>query len=62
LASFIYLFKDVARAPGIGNKFLYIFMPPGWSHTGNHKTAKLIRKNYLENLQAPVAVTVTTES
>jgi len=59
---FYYLFKDVARAPGIGNKFLYIFMPPGWSHTGNHKTAKLIRKNYLENLQAPVAVTVTTES
>jgi sterol desaturase/sphingolipid hydroxylase (fatty acid hydroxylase superfamily) len=56
---FYYLFKDVAHAPGIVNKFLYIFKPPGWSHTGNHKTAKVIRKKYLQNasLVAPVAVT-----
>jgi hypothetical protein len=58
---FYYLFKDVAHAPGIGNKFLYIFMPPGWSHTGNHKTAKLIRKNYLENVPVEVPVAVTLE-
>jgi len=31
------LAKDVYRAPGIKNKFLYVFMPPGWSHTGDRK-------------------------
>ena len=44
----IFLAKDVARAPGIKNKFLYIFMPPGWSHTGEHKTASLTRKAALK--------------
>jgi sterol desaturase/sphingolipid hydroxylase (fatty acid hydroxylase superfamily) len=43
------LVKDVAKAPGIKNKFLYIFMPPGWNHAGLHKTAKMIRNEYLEN-------------
>lgn len=42
----IALGKDIVKAPGIKNKFLYIFMPPGWSHTGDHKTAFLIRKAY----------------
>ncbi len=23
-------------------------MPPGWSHTGDHKTAKLVRDEYLK--------------
>ena len=41
------LAKDVYRAPGIKNKFLYIFMPPGWSHTGDHKTAGKVRKEYM---------------
>ena len=41
------LIKDVFYAPGLINKFKYIFMPPGWNHTGDHKTAKLIRSNYL---------------
>jgi hypothetical protein len=59
---FYYLIKDVTNAPGIGNKFLYIFMPPGWSHTGNHKTAKVIRKMYLDNVAAAVPVTVPAES
>tara|TARA_R110002049_G_scaffold54988_2_gene152777 strand:+ start:2013 stop:3008 length:996 start_codon:yes stop_codon:yes gene_type:complete len=40
---FLALFKDVARAPGIKNKLLYIVMPPGWSHTGEHQTSKLVR-------------------
>jgi sterol desaturase/sphingolipid hydroxylase (fatty acid hydroxylase superfamily) len=48
---FYYLFKDVAKAPGIKNKFLYIFMPPGWSHTGEHKTARLLRREYFKNTQ-----------
>jgi sterol desaturase/sphingolipid hydroxylase (fatty acid hydroxylase superfamily) len=39
-----YLAKDVAKAPGLKNKILYIFMPPGWSHTGNHQTARMVKK------------------
>ena len=42
------LVKDVYRAPGIKNKFLYIFMPPGWSHTGDHKTAGKVRREYMD--------------
>ena len=41
------LVKDVSKAPGIKNKIAYIFMPPGWSHTGDHKTASKVRKEYL---------------
>ena len=46
------LVKDVLKAPGLKNKILYIFMPPGWSHTGEHKTAKIVRSEYLQN--API--------
>jgi len=42
------LAKDVARAPGILNKIKYIFMPPGWHHSGEHQTAKIVRANYLQ--------------
>ena len=48
---FVCLFRDVAHAPGIKNKLLYFVMPPGWSHDGNHKTAKVTKKEYLEQLQ-----------
>jgi sterol desaturase/sphingolipid hydroxylase (fatty acid hydroxylase superfamily) len=48
------LVKDVYRAPGIKNKFLYIFMPPGWSHTGDHKTAGKVRRQYLDAHVNPV--------
>jgi len=41
---FYYLAKDVAKAPGLVNKILYIFMPPGWNHTGDHKTATVIKR------------------
>ncbi len=41
----ISLSKDVYNAPGIANKILYIFMPPGWSHTGDHKTAAVMKLN-----------------
>jgi sterol desaturase/sphingolipid hydroxylase (fatty acid hydroxylase superfamily) len=44
---FVALFKDIANAPGILNKIKYIFMPPGWSHNGEHQTAKLVREDYL---------------
>ena len=42
------LIKDVYKAPGIKNKFLYFIMPPGWSHTGDHKTAKVVRAEHLK--------------
>ncbi|MEG3658771.1 sterol desaturase family protein [Arenibacter palladensis] len=45
---FVALFKDVAKAPGLKNKLLYIIMPPGWSHTGEHQTSKLVRGTYLK--------------
>ncbi|MDO6605556.1 Sterol desaturase/sphingolipid hydroxylase, fatty acid hydroxylase superfamily [Arenibacter palladensis] len=45
---FVALFKDVAKAPGLKNKLLYIIMPPGWSHTGEHQTSKLVRGAYLK--------------
>jgi len=48
---FVLLFRDIAHAPGIRNKLLYIVMPPGWSHDGNHKTAKVARKEWLEQTQ-----------
>jgi sterol desaturase/sphingolipid hydroxylase (fatty acid hydroxylase superfamily) len=41
--------RDVWHAPGIKNKILYIFMSPGWSHTGDHKTAKQVRNAFLKN-------------
>ena len=28
-------------------KVMYLIMPPGWSHTGEHHTAAIIRGNYL---------------
>ena len=45
---FVALFKDVAKVPGLKNKLLYIVMPPGWSHTGEHQTSKLVRGAYLK--------------
>jgi sterol desaturase/sphingolipid hydroxylase (fatty acid hydroxylase superfamily) len=41
---FVCLGRDIARARGWENKILYIFMPPGWSHTGEHKTAKMVKR------------------
>lgn len=49
------LAKDVYRAPGIKNKVFYIFMPPGWSHTGDHKMTHVVRKKYFEELEAEKA-------
>lgn len=38
------LWHDISKAPGIRNKLAYLFMPPGWSHTGDHKMASTQRK------------------
>ena len=48
----VFLVKDIASAPGIKNKFLYLVKPPGWSHTGNHKTARAIRRTALDDHSA----------
>lgn len=56
---FYYLAKDVASAPGIRNKFLYIVMPPGWSHTGHHRTAHMIKEEYKAGVDAPGPARVT---
>lgn len=42
--------KDVWHAPGLTNKILYLFMPPGWSHTGDHKTTTALKKAMLNKL------------
>ncbi|HRP31205.1 MAG TPA: sterol desaturase family protein [Agriterribacter sp.] len=42
------LWKDIRHAPGIKNKLLYLVMPPGWSHTGDHKTAKVAKQEYAQ--------------
>jgi sterol desaturase/sphingolipid hydroxylase (fatty acid hydroxylase superfamily) len=45
---FYYLGRDIARAPGIWNKLLYLLMPPGWSHKGEHKTARTLKQKLLD--------------
>ena len=54
------LLKDVYRAPGIKNKFLYIFMPPGWSHTGENKTARKMRSDYVKALDTQTDASVNS--
>src|SRR5258706_14913737 len=41
---FVCLWRDISHAPGLKNKILYIIKPPGWSHTGEHKTAKVVKR------------------
>jgi len=48
------LVKDVKNAPGIKNKLLYIIMAPGWSHTGQHRTARVVREEFLKNQEGGV--------
>ena len=45
------LWKDVVAAPGLKNKILYIFMPPGWSHVGNYETATTLRNDAINLLK-----------
>jgi sterol desaturase/sphingolipid hydroxylase (fatty acid hydroxylase superfamily) len=45
---FVALGRDIRKAPGLANKFLYVVMPPGWSHTGDHKTARAVKDAFLQ--------------
>jgi sterol desaturase/sphingolipid hydroxylase (fatty acid hydroxylase superfamily) len=38
------MYKDVVSAPGLYNKWMYVFGPPGWSHDGSRKTSRQLRK------------------
>lgn len=38
------LWRDVKAAPGLKNKLAYLLMPPGWSHTGDHKMASTMKQ------------------
>lgn len=60
---FICLGKDMIAAPTLKAKLLYIVMPPGWSHTGDHKTAKVVRESFMaeENERKEVPITETLE-
>lgn len=40
------LMHDVKYAPGIANKFKYLFNPPGWSHDGSTQTARVLQREY----------------
>ena len=36
--------RDVAKAPTLGAKLGYIFLPPGWSHDGSTRTATQLQR------------------
>ncbi|MEM7375243.1 MAG: sterol desaturase family protein [Bacteroidota bacterium] len=38
------LAKDIWAAPGLKDKCLYLVMPPGWSHTGEHQMASVLKQ------------------
>ena len=42
---FVLLAKDILKAPTIRDKIKYAFMPPGWSHNGDHKTVNVLKAN-----------------
>jgi hypothetical protein len=48
----------VKKAPGLKNKLMYIFGPPGWSHDGSSMTSKQLQRELAESLRAgrPVPV------
>ena len=43
LFEFQEIWKDVKKAPGLKNKLMYIFGPPGWSHDGSSMTSKQLQ-------------------
>jgi len=48
---FIALTADVKKAPTFMDKVKYIFNPPGWSHDGSTKIAKIMQKELREEEQ-----------
>lgn len=52
------IWKDVKKAPGLKNKLMYIFGPPGWSHDGSSMTSKQLQEELAQakRLGRPVPV------
>ncbi len=46
---FANILTDVKKTPGLFNKLMYVFGPPGWSHDGSKKTAKQLRNEQLKS-------------
>lgn len=46
------LWADIKSTPGILNKLGYLFMPPGWSPTGDHKTVSAQQREWRLAMQA----------
>ena len=42
------IWRDVKKAPGLKNKLMYIFGPPGWSHDGSSMTSKQLQRELAE--------------
>jgi len=43
IAGFRDLFRKINSAPRLSQKLYYLVMPPGWSHTGDHRTTAAMR-------------------
>lgn len=43
---FAALWRDVRRAPTLGDRLRYLFYPPGWSHDGSTSTAEELRAQH----------------
>lgn len=43
------LWRDMKSANHLLHKLAYLIMPPGWSHTGHHKTASLQKQTFSES-------------
>jgi sterol desaturase/sphingolipid hydroxylase (fatty acid hydroxylase superfamily) len=46
------IWRDVRRAPGLRNKLMYIFGPPGWSHDGSSLTSRELQQDLLARTAA----------
>jgi sterol desaturase/sphingolipid hydroxylase (fatty acid hydroxylase superfamily) len=44
------LVADVKAAPGLSNKIKYLIKPPGWSHDGSTQTARVLQKEYWQDI------------
>lgn len=59
LFEFQEIWRDVKRAPGLKNKLMYIFGPPGWSHDGSSMTSRQLQAGLArERSKTPPARTV----
>ena len=47
---FVALGRDLRAASGLKNKLLYLLMPPGWHPGGEHRTAAVVREQYLNTV------------